>query len=205
MNQEKQKIIEYFRSNIFQAKSSYIQWKMIFGARSTGIVGNKMANRYLEIQKNYPNFFVLTEASCQMTFVTLICHVFDKREDSMSFEKLGKEDFDNFVETNNDVIKKLKKFRHKLIAHRDLTIDPKDILIPSIQDIDAFFINLEELYNHFSSKIDNSNTLFINADDLKNEIEILYMSIERGEQIRKKEIDIKYLWEDNPDKISNKI
>ncbi|MBC7766710.1 hypothetical protein H7Y21_01825 [Arenimonas sp.] len=205
MEKEK-KIIEYFVGNIFEAKSYYTQWKMIAYAKSITIVGESMVKRYLEIQQSYPGFFMTTERASLISFVTLIHHNFDDtRTDNMSLDKVDKEIYDKFKTENFEVIKKLKDVRNKLFAHKSMTVDPKDLEVPSLVDLDNFFVNLEGFFNILNAKVNNSTTWFDNVYTLKNEIEILYMSIERGEEIRKKEIDIRYLWEENPNKISNKI
>lgn len=203
---EKEKlIIRYFLGNIFEAKSAYTEWKMVHHARSVGVVSKVMAERYTEIQKQYGSFFTLTERACLISFVILICQVFDKRSDSMSLEKVDKKAYQDFFDENKVVIEQLKEVRHNIFAHRNIQIDPKGILIPSVDDLDMFFSNLENLYNTLSLKVDNSTAWFDNVENLKREIEFLYMNLERGDMMRRKEIDIKWMWEKDPNKISDKI
>ncbi len=135
----------------------------------------------------------------------LACHVFDKRSDSMSLEKVDKTLYNKFFNENKKVIDALKKARDNIFAHRNIQIDPKEIVIPSIDDLDNFFSNLEKLYNKLSSKIDNSSAWFDNVENLKREIELVYMNLDRGEMMRRKEIDIEWMWEKDPNKISDKI
>jgi hypothetical protein len=203
---EKEKlIIKYFLGNIFEAKSHYTEWKMIHHARSVGILSKEMAERYTEIQKQAGSFFTLTERACLVSFVIFISHIFDKRSDSMSLEKVDRKSYQDFYKDNKIVIDQLKKARDNIFAHRNIQIDPKEIIIPSIDDLDKFFSNLEKLYNSLSSKIDNSSAWFDNVEYLKREIELVYMNLERGETVRRKEIDIEWKWEKSSDKISDKI
>lgn len=204
MEREKS-IIKYFLGNIFEAKSHYTAWKMICHARSIGVVPKEMAERYVAIQKQAGSFFTLTERALLLSFVVLVCHVFDKRKDSMSLEKVDRHLFNKFFEENSKVISSLKKTRDSLFAHKSMRIDTQEIIIPSIDDLDEFFSNLEKLYNTLSSKIDNSSARFENTEELKREIEILYMNLERGESVRKKEIEIEWMWKQAPNKISDKI
>lgn len=110
-----------------------------------------------------------------------------------------------FFNENKKVIDALKKARDNIFAHRNIQIDPKEIVIPSVDDLDNFFSNLEKLYNELSSKIDNSSAWFDNVENLKREIELVYMNLDRGEMMRRKEIDIEWMWEKDPNKISDKI
>jgi len=97
MIMEKEKlIIKYFLGNIFEAKSHYTGWKMIYHARSIGVVSKEMAERYTAIQKQAGSFFALTERGFLISFVMLTCHVFDKRPDSMSLGKVDKTLYNKF-------------------------------------------------------------------------------------------------------------
>lgn len=204
MSKEKT-IVKYFLGNIFEAKSHYTAWKMICHARSIGIVSKEMAERYTAIQKQAGSFFILAERAYLISFVMMVCHVFDKRSDSMSLEKVDDDLYRLFFRKNKKVIEVLKKARNNIFAHRNIQIDPREIVIPSVDDLDNFFSNLEKLYNDLSSKIDNSSAWFDNVQNLKREIERVYMNLDRGEMQRKKEIDIEWMWEKDPNKISDKI
>lgn len=202
--EEKNEVIKYFLKNIFEAKSAYEAWKMIFAAKSHNIVNQIMAERYVKIQNYHSKFFVLTQHAFLVMFTVLVCHVFDKRSDSFSLDKADDEEYKIFYNNNNIIIEKLKIIRHKIFAHRDIEVDPNEISIPSIDDLDKFFKNLEELYNKISLKINNSMAIF-NAISLRDDIEHLYMNLERGENVRIKEIDIEWDWEKNDNRISKKI
>jgi hypothetical protein len=203
---EKEKsIIKYFLGNIFEAKSHYTGWKMIHHARSAGVVSKEMAERYVGIQKQAGSFFLIAERSFLIAFIVLISHAFDKRSDSMSLEKVDRNIFNKFFTENKKVISSLLKARNNIFAHKNMKIDLKEIIIPSVDDLDKFFSNLEEFFNKLSSKIDNSFTWFDNVEELKREIELMYMNLDRGEMMRRKEIDIEWAWEKDPGKISDKI
>lgn len=204
MTKEK-KILKYFLENIFEAKSYYTGWKMIYHARSNGVVSKEMAEKYTNIQQQAGSFFILIERACLVSFITLICHAFDKRSDSMSLEKTDRILYNNFFNENKKVIGDLKKARDNIFAHRNIQIDPKEIIIPSIDDLNHFFKNLEKVYNQISSKIDGSSAWFDNIENLKREIELVYMNLDRGEMMRKKEIHINHSWKENGEKISDKI
>ena len=177
---------------------------MICYAKSSRIVGKELAENYVKIQNYHPNFFVMTERAYLITFVMLICHVFDDRLDSCSLNKVGEVECEKFVSQNEKIVKQLKKVRNKIFAHRDIGINSKDIKIPSIEKMDDFFSEIENLYNKISKKINNSTAIF-SALKIKDDIENLYMNLERGESIRKKEINIEWMWRKDSNKISDKI
>lgn len=202
-NSTHKKITDYFRSNIFEAFSAYNGWKMIFLSRSKGVVSDEMAERYLEIQRYHPQFFSLTERSFLINFVLLILHPFDRRDDSFSLYKVNKEETENFVENNKVVIKKLKDLRHKVFAHKDIHTNASDYEIPSVIDLDNFFEKLIIFYNKLTFSVDDSSTIFSNAKEVKQQIELLFMNLYRGEAVRKKEIDLEWKWQKNNKKASD--
>lgn len=204
MNTNK-KITDYFRSNIFESFASYNAWKMIFLCRSKQVVSDEMAEKYVEIQRYHPQFFSLAERAFLVNFVLLILHAFDRRDDSFSLYKVNKEETENFVENNKVVINKLKDLRHKIFAHRDIHTNTSDYEIPSVIDLDDFFDKLIIFYNKLTSSIDDSSTIFSNAKEIKHQIDLLFMNLYRGEAIRKREIDIKWMWEENNKKASDII
>jgi hypothetical protein len=202
---KKVETIKYFLTNIFEAKSTYEEWKMICFAKSSVIVGKELAENYVKIQNYHPQFFVTTERACLLTFVVLVCHAFDNRLDSFSLDKADKNDYKNFISQNKEVIDHLKKARNKIFAHRDIEIKPEDMTIPGVEKMDDFFKKLSELYSRISRKVDKSVATFDNASKIKNDIENLYMNLEKGESIRRKEIDINWLWKKDSNKISDKV
>lgn len=196
-------ITDYFRSNIFEAFSAYNGWKMLFLSRSKEVVSSEMAERYVEIQKYHPQFFSLTERAFLVNFVLLTLHSFDKRGDSFSLYKVNEKETDDFVENNKAVISKLKALRNKIFAHRDIYTSASEYQIPSVIDLDKFFDNLIIFYNKLTSGVDDSSTNFSNAKEIKQQIELLFMNLYRGEAMRKKEIDIKWKWLENNKKASD--
>lgn len=196
-------IIDYFRSNIFEAISAYNGWKMIAYSKSKGVVSNEMAERYVEIQKYHSEFFVTTERAFLINFVILSLHSFDPRNDSYSLYQLDKKEAESFVRNNSKVITALRTLRNKLFAHRDIDAITSQYKIPPIIDLDQFFKNLVEFYNKLSNQVDKSSTIFSNAEEIKKHIELLFMNLYRGEAARKREIDVKWLWEENDKKASD--
>lgn len=202
------KQIQYFRGNIIEAKMAYQSWKMIYHARAIPIVGQELADRYVKIQKYYPNFFITAERVYLMAYVMLLCHAFDdKRNDSYSLDKLGKAEYDEFMASvdNKSVVSQLKFARHKLFAHRDNKINPEDIKLPSLEILDNFFNAVEALYNKITARIEDSNTMFNNANDIKYEIERLYLDIERARAVPLIEVEIKQILDKNSGRISSKV
>lgn len=199
------KITDYFRSNIFESFSSYNGWKMIFLCRSKNVVSDEMAEKYIEIQRYHPQFFPLVERAFLVDFILMVLHPFDKRDDSFSLYKVNKEETENFVTENKTVIYKLKDIRHKMFAHRDIHANASDYDIPSVIDLDDFFDKLIKFYNKLTSSVDDSSTIFSNAIAIKQQIELLFMNLYRGEAVRKKEIDIEWRWKQNDKKASDII
>ena len=202
---EKIEIIKYFRGNIYESYGAYNAWKMICHSKSLGIVGEEMANKYVEIQKVYPEFFGLTERAHLVTFIVLVLHPFDRRKDSCSLFKLDRKSTKAFIETHTVILESLKNVRDKLFAHKSIGVKTESLTIPSVDDLDDFYEKLVEFYNFLSKSIEDSTTLFGNAEGVKNEIENLFKNIERGECVRKKEVDLKWYWDENTNRASEKL
>jgi len=205
-SQNKEDILEYFLGNIFLSKSAYEAWKAICFAKSEGVVGKELSERYLKIQNCHAKFFGIVERSCLATFVVTICHAFDvNRTDSFSLDKADKDAYDNFFNENKGIINQLQRVRHKVFAHGGIRPQPEDYIIPPINELNPFFERLEKFYNLISNRINKSGAIFDNALEIKQDIENLYMNIDRGEGVRLKEIDIEWRWKQNDNKISKKI
>jgi hypothetical protein len=203
-NVTKKEITDYFRSNIFEALSSYNSWKMLSHSKSTAVVAEDMAHRYVEIQNYHPHFFITAERAFMVHFVVTTLHPFDNRDDSYSLYKIGRTKTEEFVRNNESVIDALRKVRNKLFAHRDSNITPEtNFVIPSVINLNNFFDNLIKLYNEITGPVDGSFTVFENADEVKRDIELLLMNLYRGESMRKKDIDIEWMWEKDDKKASN--
>jgi hypothetical protein len=202
-NPTHKEITDYFRLNIYEALSTYTGWKMIFLSKSKRVVSNEMAERYVEIQRYHPDFFTLVERAFLVDFVLFILHSFDKREDSFSLYKVSEKETDDFVKNNDAIISKLKKLRNKVFAHKDIYTNASEYEIPSVIDLDKFFDDLIIFYNKLTSGVDDSSTCFSNAKEIKRHIELLFMNLYRGEAVRKREIDIKWKWEEDGNKASD--
>ena len=196
-------ITDYFRHNIFEAISAYNGWKMLTYSKSKAIVSEKLAERYLKIQNFHTNFFISAARSFLVNFVIMILHSFDGRDDSFSLYKADQQKTTKFVEQNKDVLEKLKKVRCKIFAHRDIKTTNQTYELPSIMDLDNFFKNIIVFYNEITSSVDNSSTMFGNAEGIKRDIELLFMNLERGEASRKLEIDIEWAWDKDSKKASD--
>jgi hypothetical protein len=199
----KKEIIDYFRSNIYEAISAYSGWKMVAYSKSKGVVSNEMAERYVEIQNYHSEFFIVAERSFLINFVILSLHSFDPRNDTYSLYRVDRKKTEFFVRNNDNVINDLRILRNKLFAHKDINATTSQYKIPPVIDLDQFFKNLVEFYNKLSEQVDRSSTIFSNADEIKRHIELLFMNIYRGEAVRKKEIDIEWLWDKSNGKASD--
>lgn len=202
---DKSKEIKYFRDCIWEAKCAYNAWKMIVYAQSSEIVGPR-AHEYVAIQNYHPHFFQIVRSALLTRFTILLMHVFEKRKDSLSLIKIiAPDEVAPFMEIHQETIDKIEKFRHERLAHRKKDSLEDIYQIPSVDNMTSFFHDLEHIYNKLSSAVEKSSTYFQGADDVKRDIELLYMNLERGEVIRKKEIDIKWLWEEGDNQISKII
>lgn len=198
-------ITDYFRSNMFEAYSSYLAWKMITYSRSTVIFSKEMAERYVEIQNYHSDFFGSAQSSFLMNFVMRVLHAFDSDPRSYSLRKVNKEKTEKFIENNSEVIDSLYVFRDQEFAHKDMrmcVVAPSPLLPSSVQ-LDHFFKNLFEFYNDLTLETDKSHTVFDNAENIKRDIENLFINLYRGEAIKIKEIDIDTMWDKNPRKASD--
>jgi hypothetical protein len=196
-------ITNYFRSNLFEAIASYNAWKMISHSKSKNVVSEEMAERYVEIQKYHSDFFVLAERSFLVNFVLMSLHSFDKRKDSSSLYKVNRQKTEKFVKDNKIVIENLQDVRNEIFAHKNINSNPLDYKIPAVLELDKFFQNLIKFYNDLTKEINDSSTMFGNAEDIKRSIELLFMNLYRGEAVRRKEIDIDWMWDKNDKKASD--
>jgi hypothetical protein len=192
MSDEMRKAADYFRENIFEAKSAYTTWKKLAYSRAKKVVGRQLAEKYTEIQNYHGSYFTITQKSLLITWVVLICHCFEKRSDSFSIEKIAKKKYISFFNDNKGLIEQLLSARSKLFAHRNKNITPTSIKIPSIDKMDQFWIKIEGLYNSITLDFGMSETRFDGAESIKTDIENLYANLYRGEAARLAEIDVKY-------------
>lgn len=199
----KKEITDYFRSNIFESLAAYTGWKVIMGSKSKGIVSETLASRYVEIQKYHQNFFGLTEQAFLVQFVMLSLHSFDSDTRSQSLYKVDEQKTKSFIQKNKKVLDMLFDLRNKLFGHKDASVETSQLKIPSINDLDQFFKNLIEFYNELTAVVDDSSTIFSNAEGVKHDIEHLFMNLYRGEHTRRQEIDIEWSWEKDSGKISD--
>lgn len=204
----KKVITDHFRGNIFEAYAHYNAWKVIAYSKSTGVVSKEMAERYVEIQKYHGQFFGLSERAFLISFIILLLHPFDNDTRAFSLHKVDIEKTKNFIAENKLVLNELKLVRNKVFAHSE--IDPesgtfKRYSVPSVERLDDFFKKLVEFYNKLCKEVDDSITMFDNAELVKREVEQLFMNLYRGENVRKKEIDIEWLWKKDNKKISDII
>lgn len=199
--------LKYFRSNIYISKSAYNGWKMLRFSKSKNIVSEEMADKYVGIQNQYPEFFGTVERSLLITWVTQVLHSFDRNSNSVSLRKISEDKLNEFLlqSDHNEIYSKLKMARDKLFAHKDKNVDELGIVIPPIEQMDTFFTELEKLYSTITRDIDGSVTSFMNADNIKQDIEKMFMNLERGETQRRKEIDIKYMWQESKRKASDTL
>lgn len=195
--------LDYFRGNIFEAKSAYNAWKMIVYSKWPTYIGKDLAENYVKIQCYHKDFFGLIEHSFLFHWVLLILHCFDRTKNSFSLQKIVRKDAELFLKEphNVKVFNNLKTVRDTLLAHRAKNIKRREI--GSVEDLDLFWKNLENFYNKICHDFDKSTTLFGNTENVKYDIENLFYNLERGENIRKNEIDIECLWQKNPNRISN--
>ncbi|PIR91985.1 hypothetical protein COU01_04125 [Candidatus Falkowbacteria bacterium CG10_big_fil_rev_8_21_14_0_10_44_15] len=195
--------IDYFRGSIFEAKSAYNAWKMIVFSCWYAYVGKDLAEKYVKVQQYHKDFFGLAERSFLFHWVILVLHCFDDRKDVFSLKKVASKNYNAFIKDtgNAKVLKNLKNVRNTLLAHRSKTIKSKEV--GSVEELDTFWKNLENFYNTICHDFDKSKTLFNNTENVKHDIENLFYNLERGENVRKNEIDIEWLWRKNPKRISN--
>lgn len=201
---DKKVILDYFRSNLFEAYASYNAWKTLAFSKSSAEVGQEKAEMYVKIQNYHAQFFTVVEKSVLVSFVVTVLHAFDRnKHEPYSLYLYDKEKTKLFVNGNKAVIDELFTVRNKVLAHRDK--DATDNKIPSVERLNAFFENLFKFYNELTHEYESSTTMFDNAEEVKRDIEHLFMNLERGETVRLKEIDIEWLWEKDDKKISDII
>lgn len=164
-----------------------------------------MALRYIGIQKDYPNLFRNIERAFLTQFVILSLHSFDSDTRSHSLYKVDQQKTENFIKQNQKVLNTLFTLRNKLFAHKDSMPEMSRLAIPSMDDLDQFFRNLISFYNQLTAAVDDSMTMFSNAEEIKHDLEYLFMNLYRGEHSRGSETDTNWLWEKSKEKVSDLI
>ncbi len=201
-------ITDHFRGNIFEAYCHFNAWKTIACSKSPNIVSQKMADKYVEVQRYHRGFFSISEKAFLIAFVMLILHPFDKDERSLSLYKVNKEKTESFISDNKIILDELFLVRNKVFAHSDIGDEDstiKNYSVPSVERLNLFFKNLIAFYNELCRETDKSFTYFDNAKDLKHDVEALFMNLYRGEHARLTEIDLEWDWKKNDKKISDVI
>lgn len=205
---EKGKVDQHLKElmrSIFEAKQAYTIWKVIAYSRSTSVVSEELAHKYVEIQKTAPAFFIITERACLVTFVLFILQPFDRDGRAYSLLKIDREKTNAFEIKHADVFQSLKIVRDKLFAHKDEVKSETDFKaeLPPIEKLDAFLDELYGFYNSITHEIQNAATIFdASTDDLLDEIEGLFINIARGDEMRRAEIDKRWRWLENDKKMS---
>jgi hypothetical protein len=205
---DKKTITDHFRRNIFEAYSHYNVWKMIAYSKSSGVVNIKMAERYVKVQGYHNAFFAISERASLIAFIMLILHPFDKDERSLSLYKVDKRKTEDFISENTSILDELFLVRNKVFAHSDMDAESstiKNYVVPSVERLDTFFKKLTEFYNELCRDTDQSFTIFDNAEDLKHDVERLFMNLYRGENVRLNEIEVEWDWQKSNKKISDII
>lgn len=203
-NPSPKKILSYFRSNLFESFSAYNTWKMLEFSPSPKVVSVEMAERYAEIQRYHPEFFVLTKRALLVDFVLMSLHAFDSRtNDSYSLYQIDQKHTENFIKENKKTIEALRFLRNKVFAHRDLYAEPSKHKLPPVTELDNFFQNLIKFYNRLTKEHEDSTTIFDNAEKLQENTEWLLVNLYRGEAVRRREIDIECWWKMNNKKASD--
>lgn len=195
--------LDYFRSSIFESKLSYNTWKMIVFSRWNAYVGEDLAKKYTEIQNYHGNFFSLSERAFLFHWVMLVMHCFDNRKDSLSLKKIAPRDYNDFIKEANNVkiLKNLENVRHLLFAHRAKSIKGEEV--GSVEELDLFWKSLEDFYNNACKGFDDLKIPFDNTENVKYEVEELFYSLEKGEQVSRTEIETEAFEQRNPNRISN--
>ncbi|MEK7565372.1 MAG: hypothetical protein AAB394_03810 [Patescibacteria group bacterium] len=195
--------LDYFRDNIFEAKSVYNGWKMIVYSKWVAYVGQDLAEKYVKIQSYHKDFFYLAERSFLFHWVLLVLHCFDPRKDSFSLRKIARQETELFLKEsqNKKIFSNLKIVRDTLLAHRSKAIKKRDI--GSMEELDLFFKNIEDFYNKILDNLGKSKVMFQRTDDIKYDIEDLFMNIEGGELARKNKLDGDWSLKGNLNRISN--
>lgn len=153
-------------------------------------------------------FFTLSERAFLITFVMLLLHPFDKDVRSFSLLKVDKVKTERFTEENKEILEELNLVRNKIFAHSDINPETgtlKLYTVPSVERLDKFFKDLIVFYNNLCKGVDDSYTVFDNAESVKQDVEALFMNLYRGESVRRKNIDIEWRWEKDDRKISDLI
>lgn len=203
----KKEVTDYFRSNIFESLASYTGWKTLLGSKSIGIVSREMAERYVDIQRDYPDFFIVTERAFLVNFVVLSLHSFDSDTRSHSLYKVDEQKTKNFRRQNKKILDALFDLRNKIFAHKDSALETGKLVIPSINDLDQFFKNLIGLYNELTSMVEDSSTIFASAEEIKHDTEYLFANLCRGEHSRenKGNDNTEFSWEESKERVSRVI
>ncbi len=196
--------IDHFRLSIIDAKLSYTLFKSLYQSRAESIVGKQLFDKYFWVQKQH-NIFKLIEHNAVDVFIIKILHGFDKNNGALTLRDIDKKAYKKFIEKkeNKYILDKIKKLRDKSIAHFDKK-QPTDKQLPAFEKIDLFFGKLEKFYNSLCKKIENSVTIFEQDKDLKRELEKVLRNLYLGEKVRLLNIDMEWMWDKNPKKISKK-
>lgn len=200
-------ILDYFQESVFESHCAFWGWKLIAYSKSNAVLSDDRARFYVDIQKQYPVFFLFTERSFLMHFVIKVLHCFDGDSRSYSLRKVDESKTNDFIKENKEVIDMLYDLRDQLFAHRDLHVTKSTLdeyKIPSLNSLDDFFNRLFAFYNQLSAIALDKSVIFTNTDQVKHDIERLFQDLHRGASSRKVAFDIEFD-SVNPDNLISRI
>jgi hypothetical protein len=183
--------LNHFRLSIIDAKLSYVLFKTLYQSRAENIVGKQLFDKYFWVQKQHGGFFTKIEHCAVVDFVIRILHGFDNDKQALTLKDIDEKAYAEFIKKYQQFIDKLKRLRDKSIAHFDKK-QPIEKKLPSFEQIDRFFTDLENFYNGLSGKIEDSKTTFEQDKNLKYEIEKVLQNLYVGEKNRLLNVELEY-------------
>jgi len=201
------KAIDHYLLSIIDAKKAYVLLKSLCLSRCPEIVGEKLCEKYIWVWKQHNDFFGIVEHCAASTFITKILHGFDDSDPQdrpLTLKDIDQNAYTNFVneEQNKKILDQFRELRNKRIAHYDK--EGSDSNFPPFNEIDAFFERLEKFYDALIAEIEGASVIRKQDQDLKQSIEKVFQNLYSGEKNRLLQINMEYLWNKDPKKISSR-
>ena len=203
-----QKAIEVLSSRMLSALGGYYIWKWMEQARNTNNLGGlDKANRNLNIFNRHLAFFGQIIKSTYKSFVIDLAFFFDKEgyENSLSINKLldlGRDKFsdDDITEIKKQIFEIKQKqgknialileLRTADVAHQELDSRSRHVLY---ENIEALFKAVQEILNMITMKYDRSEHWWNHVEkEVNRQMDWVMNNLEKGENVRIKEIENKY-------------
>jgi len=185
---------------LFAVRSAYLVWREL-GLHTNSRVDPEASKAYLGGINTHKGFFVpvINALDCYLP-VELDTIINQSGKDSFQqlikgMRGIGKDyqsEFLVLIKKHSDAIKKINTLRDKVYAHKDRKVNLSMMTMPSVQQYDELFEDLQNFFNRITSDALDHSTWFFQDKDMEAQADthLVMDNLLRGEAQRINEIDV---------------